>query len=94
MFESPSLQRTVLTGNNLSGNSSPSSYTKSPNEYTWCYENSNSIHTNSGNSFDECLPRLEIDDKPLIYRQQFEATVKTKRKIFFFSNLISFFFFC
>jgi len=79
MFESTSSQRTVLTGNNLSGNSSPGPHTKLPNEYTWCYENSNSIHTNSGTNFDECLPRLEIDDKPLIYRQQFEPTVKTKR---------------
>jgi len=80
MVESSS-QRTVFTGNNLSVNSSPNSYTKSSNEYTWCYESSTSIHTNSGTSFDECLPRLEIDEKPLIYRQQFKPTVK-KKKIF------------
>jgi hypothetical protein len=91
MVESSS-QRTVFTGNNLSANSPPNSYTKSSNEYTWCYESSASIHTNSGTSFDECLPRLEIDEKPLIYRQQFKPTVK-KRK-FLFLILSSFPFFC
>jgi hypothetical protein len=74
MGESPSSQRTIFIGNH-SANSSPSSYTKSTNEYTWCYENLTSIYANNGTSVDECLPRLEIDDKPLIYRQQFEPTV-------------------
>jgi hypothetical protein len=69
MIESPSAQRTVFTGNSYSANSSPGSHTKSTNEYTWCYED-------SASSSDERLPRLEIDDKPLIYRQQFVPTVK------------------
>ena len=38
------------------------------------------VHVNSGTSFDECLPRLEIDDKPLMYRQQFEPTVSRRRR--------------
>ncbi|CAF4518259.1 unnamed protein product, partial [Rotaria sp. Silwood2] len=74
MTESPSSQRTICTGNNHFGNSTSSAYTKSPNQYTWCYESSASISTNSGTSFDECLPHLETDDKPLIYREQFEPT--------------------
>jgi len=45
MVESPSSQRTVIPGNNYSTNSLPGSYKKSTNEYTWCYENSASIHT-------------------------------------------------
>ncbi|CAF2894408.1 unnamed protein product [Rotaria sp. Silwood2] len=68
MVESPSSQRTVFLGNHA-----PMTYSRSTNEYTWCYESSTSIHANSGTSFDECLPQLEIDDKPLIYRQQFET---------------------
>jgi hypothetical protein len=91
MVESQSPQRSFFTGNNLSPNASPSSYTKPTNDYTWCYENSASIPTNSGIGFDECLPRLEIDDKPLIYRQQFEPTVKTKKTRI--SNEIFFLFF-
>jgi hypothetical protein len=66
MVESPSSHRI-----NSNGNQSTISYTKPINEYTWCYENSIPIHTN----IDECLPQLEIDDKPLIYRQQFQTTV-------------------
>jgi hypothetical protein len=77
MVDSPSAQRTVFTGNSLSANSSPGSYTKSTNEYTWCYENSSSTSGNS--SDDECSPRLEIDDKPLIYRQEFVPTVNKNR---------------
>jgi RAP1 GTPase activating protein 1 len=65
MVESPSSHRI-----NSNGNQSTISYTKPINEYTWCYENSIPIHTN----IDECLPQLEIDDKPLIYRQQFQTT--------------------
>lgn len=71
MVESPSSQRAVLTSSNHSGSSTP----KLSNEYTWCYENSSTIQTNNETSSDQCLPRLEIDDKPLIYRQQFEPTV-------------------
>jgi hypothetical protein len=78
MVDSPSSQRTVFNGNQTT-----ISYNKPTNEYTWCYESSIPIHANSGTSFDECLPQLEIDDKPLIYRQQFAATV--------FRNLIFFF---
>ncbi|CAF1101802.1 unnamed protein product [Rotaria sp. Silwood1] len=74
MVESPSTQRTVCTGNSHFGNSTSNLYTKPTNQYTWCYESSASIPTNSGTSFDECLPKLEIDDKPLIYREQFEPT--------------------
>jgi len=80
MVESPSSPRRRFMGNNLSGNSSPSSYGKLSNEYTWCYESSAPIHTNSGANFDGCSPRLEIDDKPLIYRQQFEPTVTKKKQ--------------
>jgi hypothetical protein len=69
MVDSPSSQRTVFNGNQTT-----ISYNKPTNEYTWCYESSIPIHANSGTSFDECLPQLEIDDKPLIYRQQFAAT--------------------
>jgi hypothetical protein len=69
MIESPS-QRTVFTGHNTT-----IPYSKSNNDYTWYSENSSPIHGNSGTSFDECLPQLEIDDKPLIYRQQFLTTV-------------------
>jgi len=71
MFDSLSSQRPMSPGNNHSTNSSPTSY-------TWCSESSASIPTNSATSFDECLPRLEIDDKPLMYRQQFESIVKQK----------------
>jgi hypothetical protein len=45
------------------------------NEYTWYNESSSPIHGNGATSFDQCLPQLEIDDKPLIYRQHFGATV-------------------
>jgi len=76
MVESPSSHRTVLTGNHTT-----IPYTKPTNEYVWCYENSNSMQVNNGTSFDECLPQLEIDDKPLIYRQQFESMVCVKRFI-------------
>jgi len=70
MVDSPSSQRIVFNGNH-----STIPYTKSTNDYTWCYESSFPIHTNSATSFDECLPQLEIDDKPLIYRQQFQSIV-------------------
>ncbi len=69
MFDSSSSQRPISPGYNHSTNSSPTSY-------TWCSESSASIPTNSATSLDECLPRLEIDDKPLVYRQQFEPIVK------------------
>ncbi|CAF1197303.1 unnamed protein product [Adineta steineri] len=70
MIESPSSHRTVFTGNQTT-----IPYTKPINEYTWCYESSSpSIQSNTKNSSDECLPQLEIDDKPLIYRQQFESS--------------------
>ncbi|CAF0742340.1 unnamed protein product [Rotaria sordida] len=74
MAESSSSQQIVYTGNNHFGNLASTSYTKLTNHYTWCYESSASIQTNSGTSFDECLPCLETDDKPLIYREQFEST--------------------
>jgi hypothetical protein len=74
MVESPSSHRTVFTGNHTT-----IPYTKPTNEYVWCYENSNSMQVNNGTSFDECLPQLEIDDKPLIYRQQFESMVCRER---------------
>ncbi|CAF0794556.1 unnamed protein product [Rotaria sordida] len=67
-IESPSSQRTVFIGNHT-----PITYIKPTNEYAWCFESSTTIHGNSGTSIDECLPQLEIDDKPLIYRQQFQA---------------------
>ena len=67
MVESPSSQRI-----NSNGNQSATSYAKPINEYTWCYESSIPNHTNDD---DECLPQLEIDDKPLIYRQHFQAFV-------------------
>lgn len=69
MVESPSSQRTVF------GNHTTMAYNKPTNEYTWCYEKSTSINTNTGISFDECLPKLEVDDKPLTYRQHFETKV-------------------
>ncbi|CAF5184929.1 unnamed protein product, partial [Rotaria magnacalcarata] len=72
-MESPATQRTVDTGNNHTGGVSPNSHTKLTNQYTWCYESSATIHINSAISFDECLPCLEIDDKPLIYREQFQS---------------------
>ena len=80
MVESPSSQRTVFTGHHTT-----TPYTKPTNEYVWCYEGSIPIHTNSGTSFDECLPQLEIDDKPLIYRQQFGTTVYINNEEMFFS---------
>ncbi|UJR23704.1 hypothetical protein I4U23_026685 [Adineta vaga] len=64
MSDSTSLQRTITTGNNHIGNTSPS------NSYSWNYESSVTISTNND---DECLSGLEIDDKPLIYRQQFQS---------------------
>jgi hypothetical protein len=67
MVESPSSQRILSNGNQ-----STISYSKPINEYTWCYESS---IPNNGTNLDEHLPQLEIDDKPLIYRQQFQATV-------------------
>lgn len=73
MVESPSSQRIFSNGNH-----SNISYNKPSNDYTWSYESSVPIHTNSATSFDECLPQLEIDDKPLIYRQQFQITVYLK----------------
>ncbi|CAF0877590.1 unnamed protein product [Adineta ricciae] len=51
-------QRTVNTGNNPTASTS--------NSYSWCYES-------SPTSPEECLSQLEIDNKPLIYRQQFEG---------------------
>jgi hypothetical protein len=75
MVESPTSQRTVYTGNHPTN----FSYTKPTNDYTWCNESSTPIHINNGTSFDECLPRLEIDDKPLIYRQQFEPIVNINK---------------
>jgi len=77
MVESPSSQRIVSNGNHPT-----IPYTKPTNEPTWCYESSIPIHTNSGTSFDECLPQLEIDDKPLIYRQQFGTIVYIKKNGF------------
>lgn len=73
MVESPSSQRLMSNGNQ-----SASSYTKPTNDYTWCYENSIPIHTNNATSIDEYLPQLEIDEKPLMYRQQFESAVRIK----------------
>jgi len=70
MVESPSSQRTVFNGHNTT-----IPYTKPVNEYTWYYETSSPISGNTGTSLDECLPQLEIDDKPLTYRQQFQTTV-------------------
>ena len=78
MVESPSSQRLMSNGNQ-----SASSYTKPTNDYTWCYENATAIHANNGTSIDEYLPQLEIDDKPLIYRQQFESTVRIQRRACF-----------
>jgi hypothetical protein len=82
MAETSSAQRTVSAGSHYFTNTSAGLYTKSINEYTWCYENSVAMLANSGTGFDECLPRLEIDDKPLIYRQQFEPTVKKNKRKF------------
>lgn len=70
MVESPSTQRIFANGTHSS-----TSYHKLSNEYTWIYENSIPIHTNSATSFDQCLPQLEIDEIPLTYRQQFQTTV-------------------
>ncbi|CAF1167389.1 unnamed protein product [Adineta ricciae] len=69
MVESPSSHRTVFNGSAMS-----IPYTKSINDFTWCYESSNMNSISTRTSVDECLPQLEIDDKPLIYRQQFEST--------------------
>ncbi|CAF0933796.1 unnamed protein product [Adineta ricciae] len=69
MVESPSSHRTVFNGSAMS-----IPYTKSINDFTWCYESSNLNSISTRTSVDECLPQLEIDDKPLIYRQQFEST--------------------
>ncbi|CAF0746655.1 unnamed protein product [Adineta steineri] len=66
-------QRTVSMGTNHFTNSSASLNTKSPNEYAWCFESSLTTHATNDNNSDEYSPRLEIDDKPLIYRQQFES---------------------
>ncbi|CAM2706512.1 unnamed protein product [Rotaria socialis] len=74
MMESPSTQRTVDTGNNHTGGVSPNSHKKLTNQYTWSCESSATVHINTAISFDECLPHLEIDDKPLIYREQFQST--------------------
>jgi len=73
MIESPSSDRTVFNGNQ-----STNTYqkTSSSPEYTWCYESSIPNQMSNGTSFDECLPQLEIDDKPLTYRQQFEKLVR------------------
>ncbi|CAF1628257.1 unnamed protein product [Rotaria magnacalcarata] len=68
MVESPSSHRTVFIGNHTT-----MAYNKPSSEYTWCSERSNSMNANSGTSFDECLPQLEIDDKPMVYREQFET---------------------
>jgi len=83
MVESPSSQRITFNGTHPT-----IPYTKPSNEFTWCYESSIPIHTNSATSFDQCLPQLEIDDKPLIYRQQFQPIVYIKIKINIFYNLI------
>ena len=72
MVESPSSQRITFNGTHQT-----IPYSKPSNEFTWCYESPIPIHTNSATSFDQCLPQLEIDDKPLIYRQQFQSIVKT-----------------
>jgi len=89
MVESPSTRRTVSGGSSHFVHSLPGVHTKPTNEYSWCYENPAAMPTNSGTRVDECLPRLEIDDKPLIYRQQFEPTVKQKK---IFLSLLVFFF--
>ncbi|CAF4467163.1 unnamed protein product [Rotaria socialis] len=68
MVESPSSHRTVFIGNHTT-----MAYNKPSSEYTWCSERSTSMNTNGGTSFDECLPQLEIDDKPMIYREQFQT---------------------
>ena len=78
MVETPSAQRTVSAGSNYFTNSSSSFNTKPTNEYTWCYESIPGMPANNGIGFEEYLPRLEVDDKPLIYRQQFEPTVKNQ----------------
>lgn len=88
MVESPSSQRTLLLGNNHSGSSTP----KLSNEFTWCYENLSPISLNNGTSFDQCLPKLEIDDKPLLYRQQFELTVQNYNFFNLVLNKFNFFF--
>ena len=81
MVESPSSQRFMSNGNQSAG-----PYTKPTNDYTWCYENSIAVHANSGTASDEYLPQLEVDDKPLIYRQQFESIVNImKREGIFYS---------
>jgi len=71
LVDSPSSYRSVYSGHQTTIPSS-TSYTKSTNDYQWSYENSIPQQINTGTSIDECLPRLEIDEKPLIYRQQFE----------------------
>ncbi|CAF4418914.1 unnamed protein product [Rotaria socialis] len=68
MVESPSSHRTVFIGNHTT-----MAYNKPSSEYTWCSERSTSMNTNGATSFDECLPQLEIDDKPMIYREQFQT---------------------
>ena len=89
MVESPSSHRTVYNGSAMS-----IPYTKSINDFTWCYESSNLNSISTRTSVDECLPQLEIDDKPLIYRQQFESTVCKQSfsnyddKFFFTRNIL------
>lgn len=75
MITPPTIQRTLSTESNTQCPTSPSAYTKSTNQYTWCYENSITVNTNNGNNVEECVPRLEIDNTPLIYREQFMTSV-------------------
>lgn len=72
--ESPSSPRTGFLGNHQTVQ-----YTKSTNENAWCYEVSTAVHTNTGTSFDECLPQLEIDERPLTYRQHFQSHVNINK---------------
>lgn len=75
MVESPS-QPTAFIGTHAT-----TPYNKPTNECTWCYESSTPAYTNTDKSIDECLPQLEIDDKPLIYRQQFQAKVNINKQL-------------
>ena len=85
MIELSLSSRIITTEDNRLPVPSPSSETKSANQYRWCYENAASVHIASGTFFDKSLPQLEIDDKPLVYRQQFETTVK-KIAVSYFSS--------
>ena len=49
---------------------------KVANDFTWCHETNSQEDFENETNLDEYEPKLETDDKPLIYRQQFLPTVR------------------